>query len=56
MQETITKILTPKKQIDLLLEAKKAKNRGKTYIITFIGVNGVGKSTTLSKVAHLLKS
>ena len=55
MEETLTKILTPKRQIDIILEAKKAKSRGRPYVITFIGVNGVGKSTTLSKVAYMLK-
>ena len=39
-----------------MLEVKKAKAQGRPYVITFIGVNGVGKSTTLSKVAYLLKN
>jgi len=28
----------------------------KPFIMTFVGVNGVGKSTSLSKVAHYLKN
>ena len=31
-----------------------AKARGKPYTIVFVGVNGVGKSTSLSKVAYWL--
>lgn len=35
---------------------KKSKEKGKPYTVTFIGVNGVGKSTNLAKVAYLLKN
>ena len=38
------------------MEVNKKKRTGKPYVITFIGVNGVGKSTTLSKVAYMLKT
>ena len=31
-----------------------AKARGKPYTIVFVGVNGVGKSTNLAKVAYWL--
>ena len=31
-------------------------HRGKVYTVAFIGVNGVGKSTSLAKVAYLLKN
>lgn len=56
MQQTLTKILTPKREIDLLMEVNKCKRQGRPYVVTFIGVNGVGKSTTLSKVAYMLKN
>lgn len=57
MEDSLKKILTPKRNIDILKEATKCKNANpkKPYVITFIGVNGVGKSTTLSKVAYLFK-
>ncbi len=32
------------------------KEKGRPYVLVFIGVNGVGKSTNLAKVAYLLKS
>lgn len=54
--ESLTKILTPKKNIDVIAEAMRAKEKGKPYVICFIGINGVGKSTNLAKVAHLLKT
>jgi len=48
--------LTPKRNIDILNEAIRAKKDGKVYSIAFIGVNGVGKSTSLAKVAYYLKT
>ena len=35
-------------------EVKASKAKGKPYTIVFVGVNGVGKSTNLSKVAYWL--
>uniref|UniRef100_A0A7S1WY76 SRP54-type proteins GTP-binding domain-containing protein n=1 Tax=Alexandrium catenella TaxID=2925 RepID=A0A7S1WY76_ALECA len=48
-------LLTPKKSIDVLRAAMAAKNAGRVYTIVFLGVNGVGKSTNLAKVAYYLK-
>jgi signal recognition particle receptor subunit alpha len=56
LKESLTKILTPKKNYDILSEALKARERGEPYVIAFIGVNGVGKSTNLAKVGYLFKS
>ncbi|KWU41085.1 P-loop containing nucleoside triphosphate hydrolase protein [Rhodotorula sp. JG-1b] len=59
MQEALVKILTPKTSTDLLLEIQRKRSSstaggGDPYAITFVGVNGVGKSTNLSKVAFWL--
>uniref|UniRef100_A0A7S3FR48 SRP54-type proteins GTP-binding domain-containing protein n=1 Tax=Strombidium rassoulzadegani TaxID=1082188 RepID=A0A7S3FR48_9SPIT len=54
--ESIQKLLTPKRNIDILKEAVTAKKRGQVYSIVFIGVNGVGKSTSLAKTAYYLKT
>jgi signal recognition particle receptor subunit alpha len=56
LKETISKILTPKEDLDVLKHALQAKGRGDPYKVVFIGVNGVGKSTNLAKVAYLLKN
>ena len=56
LKDSLTNILTPKNHIDLLASALKKKQEGRTFVIVFIGVNGVGKSTNLAKVAHLLKT
>jgi len=54
LKENIAKILTPKQDFDVLRLAISAKKRGEPFKIVFIGVNGVGKSTNLAKVAYLL--
>lgn len=56
MAEALTRILTPKRHIDISREIQAAKDAGRPYTIVFVGVNGVGKSTSLAKVcAWLLK-
>jgi signal recognition particle receptor subunit alpha len=63
LSAAITRILTPKTSTDLLLSIR-ARTPSTTssassptpspYVITFVGVNGVGKSTSLGKVAFWL--
>lgn len=43
-----------KRTTDVLLDIQKAKARGRPYVIVFCGVNGVGKSTNLAKIAYWL--
>jgi signal recognition particle receptor subunit alpha len=56
MEEAITRILTPKRQIEILQEvdALKKSSNPRPYVITFCGVNGVGKSTNLAKLCRLI--
>lgn len=56
LKESMEKLLTPKKSIDVMRDALSAKKNGKVYSIAFLGVNGVGKSTNLAKVAYYLKN
>jgi signal recognition particle receptor subunit alpha len=49
-ENAIRKILTPKSSTDVFTEMTEAKTMKRPYVITFVGVNGVGKSTNLSKV------
>jgi signal recognition particle receptor subunit alpha len=51
---SLEKLLTPQTQVDPLREAM--SKRGGPYVIVFVGVNGVGKSTSLAKVAYMLKT
>jgi len=43
-----------KRSADVLLEARRARERGRPYVVVFCGVNGVGKSTNLAKIAYWL--
>ncbi|KAI8462077.1 signal recognition particle receptor subunit alpha [Phakopsora pachyrhizi] len=68
LETSLTKVLTPSSSTDLIsdIHQKKNQNRGlirtlerssddkEPFVITFVGVNGVGKSTNLSKVAFWL--
>jgi len=56
VEEALTRILTPSRSIDILreIQANKSKPGNRPYVITFVGVNGVGKSTNLAKVAYWL--
>jgi signal recognition particle receptor subunit alpha len=56
LREQITRILTSHTNIDVIRDIQTANKNGKPYVVSFIGVNGVGKSTTLAKVAYLFKS
>ncbi|CAN0169032.1 unnamed protein product [Ectocarpus sp. 6 AP-2014] len=55
LKEAVSRVLTPKKSTDVLREVKAARSRGKVYSMAFVGINGVGKSTSLAKVAYYLK-
>ena len=42
--------------IDLISNVRSKKESGEPYIIVFVGINGTGKTTTLAKIANLLKN
>ncbi|KAL3506847.1 hypothetical protein ACH5RR_032229 [Cinchona calisaya] len=54
MEEALVRILTPRRSIDIMRDVHAAKDQGKPYVVVFVGVNGVGKSTKLAKVAYWL--
>ena len=55
MEGAITRILSPKRSIDVLAAIRASQARGMPYSIVFVGVNGVGKSTNLAKIAYWLR-
>ena len=55
LAESVLEVLTPKKPLDLLEYIAEKKANGETTTIMLVGVNGTGKTTTLAKIAHLLK-
>lgn len=52
-EEALNGVLN-KRQVDVLRDIQAAKAKGKPYVIVFCGVNGVGKSTNLAKIAYWL--
>uniref|UniRef100_A0A1I8IDS1 SRP54 domain-containing protein n=1 Tax=Macrostomum lignano TaxID=282301 RepID=A0A1I8IDS1_9PLAT len=54
MTDACLQILSPRRRVDILRDALDAKARGRPYSIVMCGVNGVGKSTNLAKIAFWL--
>lgn len=52
LTEELTKILTPNVSTDLLYDIKRNSTNPRPYVISVVGVNGVGKSTNLAKLAY----
>lgn len=52
VEESLVQILSPKRRVDILRDVMEARDKGHPYVITFCGVNGVGKSTNLAKVTE----
>lgn len=55
LREAMERVLTPKGSIDILRDVRAARAKGRVYTMAFVGINGVGKSTSLAKVAYYLK-
>jgi fused signal recognition particle receptor len=53
--ESVLEVLTPKYPLNLLEFVKGKKSKGEITTILFVGVNGTGKTTTLAKIANMLK-
>jgi len=56
MAKALTRILTPTSSLDLLRNITSTIEgpTARPYVISIVGVNGVGKSTSLSKIAYFL--
>jgi fused signal recognition particle receptor len=56
LKDSFSKILAKAGSVDLIsaINAKK-QNKGGPFKIVFLGINGTGKTTTVAKVANLLK-
>lgn len=50
LQESLVQILQPQRRVDMLRDIMDAQRHQRPYVVTFCGVNGVGKSTNLAKV------
>ena len=50
VEDSLIQILSPSRRVDILRDVMESKRKGRPYVVTFCGVNGVGKSTNLAKV------
>merc|ERR1719367_1585295 len=54
LNDSLIQLLTPKRRVDIIRDVWEAKDNKRPYVITFCGVNGVGKSTNLAKICFWL--
>ncbi|XP_056296784.1 signal recognition particle receptor subunit alpha [Pseudoliparis swirei] len=54
LQDSLVQILQPKRKVDILRDVMEAQNQRRPFVVTFCGVNGVGKSTNLAKISFWL--
>ncbi|GMH54394.1 hypothetical protein TrLO_g6429 [Triparma laevis f. longispina] len=57
LELALERVMTPRQPIDILRDcvAKRETRSNSPYTIVFVGINGVGKSTSLAKTAYYLK-
>jgi fused signal recognition particle receptor len=53
LKEAVSSVLLPTP--NFLKEIKAGLDKKKPFVIIFVGINGSGKTTTIAKVAHMLK-
>jgi fused signal recognition particle receptor len=55
LKEYVTQMFERAGTIDLASKVNAKKNGNEPYVIVFLGINGTGKTTTIAKVASMLK-
>jgi fused signal recognition particle receptor len=55
LRQSISNMFDAAGKIDILSNIKMKKESGEPYIISFMGINGTGKTTTIAKFANLLR-
>ncbi|MFN3655128.1 MAG: signal recognition particle receptor subunit alpha, partial [Candidatus Nitrosotenuis sp.] len=53
--QTVSSLFDAAGSTDILEKIKTKKSEGEPCVILFVGINGTGKTTTLAKLAHLIK-
>lgn len=56
LRETIRSVFVEAEKVDFCKKLAEELQREKPYVVLFLGVNGVGKTTSIAKLAALLKS
>jgi fused signal recognition particle receptor len=55
LRQSISNMFDTAGKIDILYNIQTKKEKGEPYIISFMGINGTGKTTTIAKFANLLR-
>jgi fused signal recognition particle receptor len=55
LRRSISTMFDDAGKVDIISNIKIKKEKGEPYIISFMGINGTGKTTTIAKVANLLR-
>ncbi len=55
LRKSISNMFDVAGTVDILSNIQKKKDKGDPYIISFMGINGTGKTTTIAKIANLLR-
>ena len=55
LKDSIKQAMSEAPQVDIIQMIKERKSAGGIFTIVFLGINGTGKTTTIAKVAKLLK-
>jgi fused signal recognition particle receptor len=55
LQEALETVMNSENDIDFLKLVAESKKRSEPFSVLFVGINGTGKTTTIAKIAHLLK-
>ena len=55
LRKSISNMFEAAGTVDILSNIQKKKDKGEPYIISFMGINGTGKTTTIAKIANLLR-
>lgn len=54
LTDSLVQILSPRRRVDILRDVYEAQRQKRPYVMSFCGVNGVGKSTNLAKICFWL--
>jgi fused signal recognition particle receptor len=55
LRKSISNMFDIAGKVDILSNIQKKKDKSEPYIISFMGINGTGKTTTIAKIANLLR-
>ncbi|MDH2907661.1 MAG: signal recognition particle-docking protein FtsY [Candidatus Nitrosotalea sp.] len=55
LRKSISNMFDEAGKVDIVSNIQKNKEKGESYIISFMGINGTGKTTTIAKIANLLR-